>query len=38
MTMADGRVLYENGEYTYIDIEKTIYETQAATDKILQLL
>lgn len=38
MTMADGKVLYENGEYTCIDIEKTICEAQAATDKILQQL
>ena len=35
MTMVDGKVLYKNGEYTTIDIEKVIAETQAATEGIL---
>ncbi len=35
MTMADGKVLYENGEFKTIDIEKTIFELREATEKIL---
>ena len=35
LTMADGKILYENGEFTTIDIEKTIYEAEKATEKIL---
>lgn len=38
MTMVDGKVLYDNGEYTTIDLEKTIYETSKATQKILERL
>ena len=38
MTMVDGKVLYDNGEYTTIDLEKTIYETLKATQKILERL
>lgn len=38
LTMADGKVLYKDGEYTTIDIEKTIYETEAATADILKQL
>ena len=38
MTMADGKVLYRDGEYTTIDIEKTIYEAEAATEAILKQL
>ena len=38
LTMADGRVLYENGEYFTIDIEKTIYEADRAAEKILRSL
>lgn len=34
LTMVDGRVLYRDGEYPTIDIEKVIYETQRATDDI----
>ena len=26
MTMVDGRILYENGEYTTVDIEKIIHD------------
>lgn len=29
LTMCDGKVLYENGEYKTIDIEKVTYETSA---------
>ena len=38
LTMVDGRVLYENGEYTTIDVEKTIFEAEKATQKILAKL
>lgn len=38
LTMADGKVLYKDGEYTTIDIEKTIFETEAATAEILKQL
>lgn len=38
MTMVDGNVLYENGEFYTIDVEKTIYETDKAVNKILNLL
>ncbi|MCQ4638464.1 amidohydrolase [Anaerovorax odorimutans] len=38
MTMADGKILYENGRYFTIDLEKTIYEAGRATKKILQAL
>lgn len=36
MTMVDGKVLYENGEYKTIDIEKTIAEIDNATRKIVR--
>lgn len=38
MTMVDGKVLWENGEYTTIDIEKTIYQVEKATENILERL
>lgn len=38
MTMVDGKVLYDNGEYTTIDFEKTVYETKRATEKIIERL
>lgn len=38
MTMSDGKVVYENGEYRTLDIEKTIYETEASTKDILSRL
>jgi 5-methylthioadenosine/S-adenosylhomocysteine deaminase len=38
LTMVDGKVLYKNGEYTTIDIEKTIFEAEKATQKILRML
>lgn len=38
LTMTDGKILYENGEYKTIDIEKTIFEAQRATDGILAKL
>ena len=38
LTMVDGKVLYDNGEYTTIDLEKTIYEAEKATKNILERL
>mgnify|MGYP001457168154 CR=1 FL=1 len=38
LTMADGKVLYSDGEYKTIDIEKTIYETEKAKNRILSEL
>ena len=38
MTMSDGKVIYENGEYKTIDIEKTIYMAQEVTADILKQL
>ena len=38
MTVVDGKVLYENGEYRTIDIEKTIYQVEHITEKILERL
>lgn len=35
LTMVDGEVVYENGEYTTIDIEKVRYEADKAKTKIL---
>lgn len=32
LTMADGEILYENGEYKTIDIEKTIYDMRNACE------
>lgn len=38
MTMADGKVLYENGEFTTIDVEKAVYDVEKATGEILSRL
>lgn len=38
LTMVDGKVLYKDGEYATIDIDRTIRETEAATKKILKQL
>ena len=38
LTMADGKVLYENGEYMTIDIERTVREAEIHTRKILESL
>lgn len=35
MTMVDGKILYQNGEYKTIDIEKTIFEVERLTKEIL---
>ncbi len=34
MTMVDGRIIYENGEYNTIDTEKISYEYKTARDKL----
>ncbi len=36
MTMVDGRVLYRNGTFITLDMERIRCETQRCTDKILQ--
>jgi 5-methylthioadenosine/S-adenosylhomocysteine deaminase len=36
MTMVDGKILYKDGEYTTIDLEKTIYEVNRAVGNILR--
>lgn len=38
MTVVDGKVVYENGIYCTIDIEKVIYQAEKATNKILERL
>ena len=38
LTMCDGRVLYKDGEFTTIDVEKAIREANEATKKILEKL
>lgn len=38
LTMVDGKVLYQDGEYKTIDIEKVMYEAQRETDHILTQL
>jgi len=38
LTMADGEVLYKDGEYKTIDIEKVTFEAKKATDAILEKL
>ncbi len=38
MTVVDGNVLYKDGEFMTIDIEKTIFEAEAATAEILKQL
>jgi 5-methylthioadenosine/S-adenosylhomocysteine deaminase len=35
LTMVDGEVLYENGEYLSIDIEKAIYNAKKSAETIL---
>ena len=38
LTMCDGRVLYKDGEFKTIDVEKAIAEANLATKKILAML
>ncbi len=38
LTMVDGKVLYDNGKFSAIDLEKTIFEAEKATEKILKEL
>lgn len=34
MTMVNGRILYENGEFKGVDAEKIYYNAQKATDRL----
>lgn len=36
LTMADGKVLYENGEYLTLDIEKIMHDANQSTRRILR--
>lgn len=38
MTMCDGKVLYRDGEYTTIDIERVCFEAKKNTERILKQL
>ena len=38
LTMCDGRVLYKDGEFMTIDVEKSVWEANEATKKILEKL
>ncbi len=38
LTMVDGKVLYKNGEYLTIDLEKAKYEAEKSKDRILSEL
>lgn len=38
MTVVDGKILYENGDYKTIDIEKTVFEADRMTKVILEQL
>ena len=38
MTICDGKILYNNGEYTTIDIEEVEYETERSRKRILSEL
>ena len=38
MTMVDGKILYRDGEYATIDVDKTIFETEKAKANILARL
>ncbi len=38
LTMCDGKILYKDGEYMTIDIEKTVFEAQRCTKNILSCL
>ncbi len=35
MTMVDGKICYENGSYTQLDLEKILYETDKSSQRIL---
>ena len=36
LTMCDGKILYQDGEYLNVDIEKAVSETENACQKILE--
>lgn len=35
LTMVDGKILYQNGEYTDLDMEKTVFEVEKRKNRIL---
>ena len=35
MTMINGKILYENGEYKHLDTEKIYYNAQKSTDRLM---
>ena len=38
LTMIDGQVVYDDGEFPTLDIEKVIANTEKSTKKILEML
>ena len=38
LTMVDGKVLFRDGEYTTIDLERTMFEVRRETEAILRTL
>jgi len=38
LTMADGKVLYKDGEYTTLDLERIYFEAKKAKEEILKML
>lgn len=38
LTMINGKILYENGEFIGTDIEKIYYEVQKITDRLKSIL
>jgi 5-methylthioadenosine/S-adenosylhomocysteine deaminase len=38
MTMVDGKVIYKDGDFLTLEMERTIFEAEAATAKILKML
>ncbi len=38
LTMVDGRVLYRNGEYTTVDLERIVFNTNKSIERILKQL
>ena len=38
LTMIDGEIVYENGEYKTLDIEKAVFEVTKSKNRILEEL
>lgn len=38
MTMADGRILYENGSFTTLDVERIVFHVRRCVDEILHTM